>query len=139
MFGLRRELVEEALKYYAELTEEIDGQIDANRTADDPVLASLSDEELLREASRSGRAVVTALESSMADPPSSDLDWVFWLPWPNRAHRSIAMCRLSTLGVILPSPGETGTRRLRFRFRWRTCPICRSVLLAANHLSAVLR
>jgi len=33
VFGLRRELVEAALAYYAEFTEEIDGQIDANRSA----------------------------------------------------------------------------------------------------------
>lgn len=33
VFGLRRELVEAALAYYAEFTEEIDGQIDANRNA----------------------------------------------------------------------------------------------------------
>jgi nitrate/TMAO reductase-like tetraheme cytochrome c subunit len=31
VFGLRRELVEAALAYYAEFTEEIDTQVDANR------------------------------------------------------------------------------------------------------------
>ena len=33
VFGLRRELVEAALAYYAEFTEEIDAQVDANRRA----------------------------------------------------------------------------------------------------------
>lgn len=33
VFGLRRELLEAALAYYAEFTEEIDGQIAANRSA----------------------------------------------------------------------------------------------------------
>ena len=97
---------------------------DVTAAADDPVLASLPDEELLRAASRSGRAVVTenardfdrivrtwviagehhagvvftsprryhrgsnsypaslvaALGMLMADPPSRDVDWVYWLP-----------------------------------------------------------
>ena len=97
---------------------------DVTAAADDPVLASLPDEELLRAASRSGRAVVTenardfdrivrswavtgehhagvvftsprryhrgsssypanlltALGMLMADPPSGDVDWVYWLP-----------------------------------------------------------
>jgi hypothetical protein len=97
---------------------------DAAAAADDPVLASLPDEELLRAASRSGRAVVTenardfdrivrgwvvtgehhagvvftsprryhrgsssypanlvaALATLMAEPPSGDVDWVYWLP-----------------------------------------------------------
>lgn len=35
MLGLRREQVEAALAYYAEFTEEIDAQIDANRRAAD--------------------------------------------------------------------------------------------------------
>ena len=96
---------------------------DVVAAADDPVLASLPDEELLRAASRTGRAVVTenardfdrivrswavtgehhagvvftsprryhrgsnaypanlvaALGMLMADPPSGDGDWVFWL------------------------------------------------------------
>lgn len=39
VFGLRRELVEAALAYYAELTEEIDAQIDANRRAAEDVEA----------------------------------------------------------------------------------------------------
>ncbi|MHB1783201.1 MAG: DUF5615 family PIN-like protein [Acidimicrobiales bacterium] len=100
------------------------GGHDMTAAADDPVLASLPDEELLRAASRAGRAVVTentrdfdrivrswttsgehhagvvlssprryhrgsnaypasliiALENLMADPPSGDVDWVFWLP-----------------------------------------------------------
>ncbi|MHB1518393.1 MAG: ribbon-helix-helix protein, CopG family [Acidimicrobiales bacterium] len=33
VFGLRRELVHAALAYYAEFTEEIDAQVDANRRA----------------------------------------------------------------------------------------------------------
>ncbi len=33
LFGLRREQVEAALAYYAEFTEEIDEQVDANRRA----------------------------------------------------------------------------------------------------------
>ncbi len=33
VFGLRREQVEAALAYYAEFTEEVDAQIDANRRA----------------------------------------------------------------------------------------------------------
>ena len=96
---------------------------DVMAAADDPVLASLPDEELLRAASRTGSAVVTenardfdrivrswavtgehhdgvvftsprryhrgsnaypanlvaALGMLMADPPSADGDWVFWL------------------------------------------------------------
>jgi hypothetical protein len=35
LFGLRREQVEAALAYYAEFTEEIDGQLDANHRAAD--------------------------------------------------------------------------------------------------------
>ena len=35
LFGLRREQVEAALAYYAEFTEEIDAQVDANRRAAD--------------------------------------------------------------------------------------------------------
>ncbi|MHB1928778.1 MAG: DUF5615 family PIN-like protein [Acidimicrobiales bacterium] len=97
---------------------------DVTEAADDPALASLPDEDLLRAASRSGRVVVTenardfdrivrtwvvagehhagvvftsprryhrgsnsypanlvsALATLMADPPSGDLDWVYWLP-----------------------------------------------------------
>ncbi|MDQ6782350.1 MAG: DUF5615 family PIN-like protein [Actinomycetota bacterium] len=97
---------------------------DVLAAADDPVLASLPDEELLRAASQSSRAVVTenardfdrivrtwvvtgehhagvvftsprryrrgsnsypaslvaALETLMADPPSGEVDWVYWLP-----------------------------------------------------------
>jgi Domain of unknown function (DUF5615) len=100
------------------------GGHDVTAAADDPFLASLPDEELLRAASRSGRAVVTenardfdrivrswtatgehhtgvvftsprryhrgsnaypaslitALENLMTDPPSGDVDWVYWLP-----------------------------------------------------------
>jgi hypothetical protein len=96
---------------------------DVMAAADDPVLASLPDEELLRAASRSGRAVVTenardfdrvvrswsltgehhagvvftsprryhrgskaypaslitALGKLIADPPSGEVDWVYWL------------------------------------------------------------
>ncbi|MHB8246632.1 MAG: DUF5615 family PIN-like protein [Acidimicrobiales bacterium] len=96
---------------------------DVTAAADDPVLASLPDEELLRAASGSGRVVVTenardfdrivrswaatgehhagvvftsprrfhrgskaypaslitALAKLMADPPSGDGDWVYWL------------------------------------------------------------
>lgn len=97
---------------------------DVIAAAGDPVLASLPDEELLRAASRAGRAVVTenardfdrlvrswmatgehhagvvftsprrhhrgskaypaslivALQHLMADPPSADVDWMYWLP-----------------------------------------------------------
>lgn len=97
---------------------------DVTAAADDAVLASLPDEELLRAASRSGRAVVTenardfdrivrgwvatgehhagvvftsprryhrgsnsypanlisALATLRDEPPSGDLDWVYWLP-----------------------------------------------------------
>lgn len=97
---------------------------DVTAAAEDPVVASLPDEELLRAASRSGRAVVTenardfdrivrtwvvtgehhagvvftsprryhrgsnsypanlvtALGRLLADPPSGDFDWVYWLP-----------------------------------------------------------
>lgn len=97
---------------------------DVTAAADDPVLASLPDEELLRAASRAGRAVVTenasdfdrvvrswsltgehhagvvftsprryhrgshaypanlitALGKLIADPPSGEVDWVYWLP-----------------------------------------------------------
>jgi hypothetical protein len=40
VFGLRREQVEAALAYYAEFTEEVDAQIDANRRAADEAEAA---------------------------------------------------------------------------------------------------
>ena len=97
---------------------------DVLAASDDPMLANLPDEELLRSASRAGRAVVTenardfdrivrawavtgehhagviftsprryhrgasaypanlvgALAAMIADPPSGEGDWVYWLP-----------------------------------------------------------